>query len=91
MLFRSRSLSVAQGGNRKDRGQMAVQAVRGKKRRLLSADDDTLAAGGLLLVHVLVFGGAVRRIIGISAACTTAVKLDAVTSAGDAVAFARAA
>jgi hypothetical protein len=26
---------------------------------ILGADDDTLAAGRLLLVHVLVFGGAV--------------------------------
>jgi predicted lysophospholipase L1 biosynthesis ABC-type transport system permease subunit len=57
----------------------------------LGADDNTLAAGGLLLMHVLVLGGAVGRVIGVSASRTTAVELDAVTSAGDSVAFARAA
>lgn len=56
----------------------------------LGADDDTLAAGGLLLVDVLVLGGAVR-VVGVSAAVTSAVELDAVTRAGDAVAFAGAA
>jgi hypothetical protein len=57
----------------------------------LGADDDTLAAGGLLLMHVLVLGGAVRRVVRVSASRTTAVELDAVTGAGDTVAFARAA
>ena len=61
------------------------------KKRHLRANDDTLAAGGLLLVHVLVLGRAVGRVVRVSASRTAAVKLDTVTSAGDAVAFARAA
>jgi len=56
----------------------------------LVADDDAVAAGGLLLVDVLVLGGAVG-VVRVSAAGTTAVKLDTVTSAGDAVALAGAA
>jgi hypothetical protein len=59
--------------------------------RHLGADDNTLAAGGLLLVHVLVLGGAVGWVVRVSAAGTTAVELDAVTSASDSVALARAA
>ena len=55
----------------------------------LSADDDALAAGRLLLVDALVLGGAVLR-VG-AAAGTSAVELDAVTSTGDAEAFAGAA
>jgi len=57
----------------------------------LVADDNTLAAGGLLLVNVLVLGGAVLRVLRVAAAGATTVELDAVTSAGDAEAFAGAA
>jgi len=56
----------------------------------LSADDDAVAAGGLLLVDVLILGGAVG-VVRVGAAGASAVELDAVTSAGDSVAFARAA
>jgi len=57
----------------------------------LVADENTLAAGGFLLVDVLILGGAVLGVIGEAAAGTTAVELDAVTSAGDTEAFACAA
>jgi hypothetical protein len=57
----------------------------------LSADDDALAAGRLLLVDVLVLGRAVLGVIRVSASRTSAVKLDAVTSTGDAKALACAA
>jgi hypothetical protein len=59
--------------------------------RHLRTDDDTLAAGGLLLVDVLVLGRAVLGVIRVSASRTSAVKLDTVTSTGDAKALACAA
>lgn len=57
----------------------------------LCADDDALAAGRLLLVHVLVLGRAVLGVVRVSASRTSAVKLDTVTSTGDAKALACAA
>jgi len=55
--------------------------------RRLSADDDTLATGrgG---DELILRGGAAGLLIGVAAARSTAVELDAVTSAGDAVTLA---
>jgi hypothetical protein len=69
-------------------GDNGVQAIEAQRLR---ADDDTLAAGSLLLVDVLILRRAVRRVIGVSAAGTTAVKLDAVTGARNTIAFTRTA
>jgi len=52
----------------------------------LVADDDAVAAGAVGDVLVL-GGGAVRVVVGVAAAGATAVDLDAVTLAGDAVAL----
>ena len=57
----------------------------------LVADDDAVAARLLLLVHVLVLGAAVVRLVGERAAGASAVELDAVTLACDSVALACAA
>lgn len=57
-----------------------------KMSRHLAADDNTLAAGRA--GHVLVLGGGAARVIGVSAAGSTTVELDAVTRAGDTVALA---
>jgi len=57
----------------------------------LRADDNTLAAGLLGLVLDLVLGVGALRVIGEGAAGASAVELDTVTSAGDAVALASAA
>jgi hypothetical protein len=57
----------------------------------LGADDDALAASGLGLIGDLVLRGAVVGFVGERATGTTAVKLDAVTSTGDTIAFTGAA
>jgi hypothetical protein len=53
----------------------------------LVADDNTVAAGGSALVAGLFVGGA-ALFVGVSAAGSTAIELDAVARAGDAEAFA---
>lgn len=60
------------------------------RKHLVAADDDAVAAGGALAVVILRLRRAVRA-IRVSAAGATTVELDAVASAGDAVAFAGAA
>jgi hypothetical protein len=57
----------------------------------LATDDDTVSSGSSVLVLFVGVRGAVGRIIRVAAAGATAVKLDAVAGAGDAIAFAGAA
>jgi len=55
----------------------------------LSADNDALAAGWAW-DEIIIGGRAARLLIGVTAAGSAAVELDAVTSSGDAVALTRA-
>lgn len=59
--------------------------------RQLATDDDALAAGGALTVNLVVLGRALRRVVRVAAAAAAAVELDALASAGDAVALTGAA
>ena len=63
----------------------------GLSRKTLRADDDALTTCSLLLVHMLVLGRAVGRVVRVPAAGAAAVELNAITSARDTIAFARAA
>jgi len=73
--------SCQAGGGREDVPSETGEVVH------LATDDDTLAAGSA--GNVLVLRGRAALLIGVSAAGSTTIELDAVTRAGDTVTFTR--